>query len=968
MSDNIRQTLNLPETEFPMRAGLPKREPEWAQSWIKKDIYGQLRQKSKTEGRKTFILHCGPPYANGNLHIGHALNFSLKDFVVRSKQMAGFDTVYTPGWDCHGLPIEWKIEESFKAKGKTKEDYSVKEIRDLCRDFAKGWVETQIEDGKRFGVVADFSNPYLTIDAKNEAGIVGELGKMAAKGLVYKGAKSIMWSTVEETSLAEAEVEYADKESLAIYVKFPIIDTDESIVIWTTTPWTMPTNKAVAYGADFDYVLLEATEVFEKATANVGDKVWVADSLKADFAKMVGFTAFKEVKNVKGSYFKGLIAKHPFYNQASPILEGHHVTQDGGTGFVHIAPSHGADDFEIGKKEGLDLICHVNGKGQYDDEIGDLPLTGVKLTGQVIWDAQKLIIEEMTQSGALMRWYKMKHSYPVSWRSKAPLIFRTTPQWFVALDKVAENDTATVRQTALKEIKTIGEAGGWIPAYGENRITAMLSGRPDWCISRQRAWGVPITIMLHKPSGTYTFEAEVFAHIQALVAKDGIDVWETLSVEELLPAGYLEAKGWDASEMQKETDILDVWFDSGTTYAHVVEQKMGQTLPADLYLEGSDQHRGWFNSSLTACVATNGHAPYKQVLTHGFVVDGKGKKMSKSIGNVVAPSQIQKQYGMDILRLWVAGADYNEDIRYSEEIMKGVADSYRRFRNSFRFLLGNLYDFNEAEDTVAYEDMPELEKWVLSKLYSTLEEVQTNYGKYQFRRVYELLHNFCSKELSSLYFDIRKDSLYCDPRNETAEGAEYYKRRRACQTVLMHVLKGITTHLAPVIPFTTDEVWKSAFGETAELHLEDFSKLEDKWFNAELEAKFDAVWDIRNGVNLKIDEKRNAGDVKSNLEVKILYTDNQLKSRGFTEEELADMLVISEFKLQNKDTDTKVKPLTKETGSKVEPLTQNPDYVKCTRSWKYIPKADAVEIADGEYVTKRDDIAMRTNKQKEAAA
>lgn len=955
MSDNIRQTLNLPETEFPMRAGLPKREPEWAKEWIEKDLYTKLREKSKAENRKPFILHCGPPYANGNLHLGHSLQFSLKDFVVRSKQMAGHDVIYVPGWDCHGLPIEWKIEESFKSKGKTKEDYSIQEIRDLCRDFAKSWVDAQIEDAKRFGSMADFANPYLTMNSENEAGIVGELGKMAAKGLVYKGAKSIMWSIIEETSLAEAEVEYADKESLAIYVKFPITGTDESIVIWTTTPWTMPTNKAIAYGVDFDYVLLEATDVFEKATAKIGDKVWVADSLKADFAKMVGFTEYKEVKHVKGSHFKGMIAKHPFYDQDSPILEGHHVTEEGGTGFVHIAPSHGADDFEIGKKEGLELICHVDGKGKYDETIGNLPITNVELTGKIIWDAQKLIIEEMAQSGSLMRWYKMKHSYPVSWRSKAPLIFRTTPQWFVALDKVGANDSDTVRNTALKEIKNIGEAGGWIPAYGENRIRAMLAGRPDWCISRQRAWGVPITIMQHKPTGTYTFEKEVFEHIAALVAKDGIDVWETLSVDELLPAGYLEAKNWQASDMQRETDILDVWFDSGTTYAHVVEQMMGQTLPSDLYLEGSDQHRGWFNSSLTACVATRGHAPYKQVLTHGFVVDGKGKKMSKSVGNVVAPSQIMKQYGMDILRLWVASSDYNEDIRYSEEIMKGAADSYRRFRNSFRFLLGNLYDFNETEDAVAYADLPELEKWVLSKLHTTLSEVQNNYGKYQFRRVYELLHNFCSKELSNLYFDIRKDSLYCDPRAETAEGTEYYKRRRACQTVLNIILKGITTHLAPIVPFTTDEVWKSAFGENAELHLEDFSKLENQWMNTEVEIKFESVWELRDHVNLLIEEKRSAGDIRSNLEVKVHYRNHQVNLLGFSEEEIADMLVVSEFKFGESD-------------AKVEALTQDENYVKCIRSWKYIPKFEAEEIADGEYVTKRDSISLKINKAKEEAA
>ena len=950
MSENIRETLNLPQTDFPMRAGLPKCEPEWLKNWQEKDLYTKLREKSEKEGRENFILHCGPPYANGNLHIGHALNFALKDFVVRSKQMMGYNCLYTPGWDCHGLPIEWKIEQNFKAKGKIKEDFSVKELRDMCRDFAKENVAAQIEDGKRFGAMADFANPYLTMNPKNEAGIVTELGRMASTGLVYKGAKSIMWSTVEETSLAEAEVEYADKESLAIYVKFFIKGSDEAIVIWTTTPWTMPANKAIAYGNDIEYVLLEATNVFEKATAKVGDKVWVSKKLVEDFTKMVGFTEYTELKSVNGSYFENTVATHPFYGYDVPVLPGHHVTEDGGTGFVHTAPSHGADDFIIGQQFGLDLQCHVNGDGSYDETVGDLPNTGVQLQGMNIWDAQKKIIDEMTENATLMRWYKFKHSYPISWRSKAPLIFRTTPQWFVAMDKPADvAGGETVRAKALSEIKRIGEAKGWVPEYGQRRITAMIENKPDWCISRQRAWGVPITIMQHKPTGEYTFEMEVFEHVASLVAKDGIDVWETLSVSELLPQGYLESKGWKAEDMVKETDILDVWFDSGTTYAHVVEDMMGQTLPADLYLEGSDQHRGWFNSSLTSCVATHGHAPFKQVLTHGFVVDGEGKKMSKSIGNVVTPAEIAKNYGMDILRLWVAGADYNEDVRYSEEIMKGVADSYRRFRNTFRFLLGNLYDFNEAENTVAYNDMPELEKWVLHKLHGMLSEVKEAYNAYKFRTVYELLHNFCAKELSNLYFDIRKDSLYCDPRVETEEGAAFYNRRRSCQTVLNVLLKGLTTYLAPIMPFTTDEVWKEAFGKDAELHLEDFMALENAWLNAELDEKFEAVWNLRDAVNLKMEEKRSEGVIKSNLEAKV-----QLENAtSFNLETLADVLVVSEV----------------EAGDlAVESLPQNESYVKCLRSWKYVPKDQAVEIANGEFVTKRDAIALEANKKDVKAA
>lgn len=949
MSENIRETLNLPQTNFPMRAGLPKREPEWLANWQQKDLYSQLRAKSKAQGRKPFILHCGPPYANGNLHIGHALNFALKDFVVRSKQMMGYDCLYTPGWDCHGLPIEWKVEEGFKAKGQTKEDFSVKEIRDMCRSFAKGWVTTQIEDGKRFGSMADFANPYLTMNPKNEAGIVRELGRMADSGLVYKGAKSIMWSIVEETSLAEAEVEYADKESLAIYVKFHVKGSDEAVTIWTTTPWTIPANKAVAYGQDIEYSLIEATNVFEKATAEVGDKVWVSTKLLEEFTKMVGFTEYTVLKTALGSHFEGTVLSHPVYGQDIPMLPGHHVTEDGGTGFVHTAPSHGADDFIIGQEHGLDLECHVLGDGTYDETVADLPSTGVQLSGMVIWDAQKKIIEEMTQNRTLMRWYKFKHSYPISWRSKAPLIFRTTPQWFVAMDKAIEvTGGQTVRQKAMAEIARIGEEKGWVPEYGQRRITAMVENKPDWCISRQRAWGVPITIMQHKPTGAYTFEREVFDHIANKIEKDGIDVWETLSVSELLPEGYLEQKGWKAEDMVKETDILDVWFDSGTTYAHVVEEMMGQALPADLYLEGSDQHRGWFNSSLTSCVATHGFAPYKQVLTHGFVVDGEGKKMSKSIGNVVTPAEIAKKYGMDILRLWVAGSDYNEDVRYSEEIMKGVADSYRRFRNTFRFLLGNLYDFDAAEHAVDYQNLPELEKWVLHKMQGMLADVQKAYNAYKFRTVYELLHNFCAKELSNLYFDIRKDSLYCDPRVETTEGADAYNRRRACQTVLNILLQGLTTHLAPIMPFTTDEVWKEAFGQEAELHLEDFMALDKAWQNAELEKQFEAVWQLRDAVNLEMEKARTAGDIKANLEAKVVVQNNT----GFSADTLADILVVSAVE---------------EGDLQVVSLPQNDSFVKCIRSWKYIAKDQAVEV-EGGFVTPRDAVALKANQQETKAA
>lgn len=947
----LRDTLNLPQTDFPMRAGLPKREPEWVKQWEEIGIYSKLREKSKAENRKPFILHCGPPYANGNLHMGHALNMTLKDFVVRSKQMSGYDAVFTPGWDCHGLPIEWKIEEQLKAEGKSKEDLTTAELRAKCREFAQKWIDVQIGDSRRFGLMADLDDPYITMNRKNEAGILRELGRMAENGLMYKGAKSIMWSTVEETSLAEAEVEYADKESTAIYVKFDIEGTDESVVIWTTTPWTIPSNRAVAYAKDETYVLLEATEVFEKATANVGDKVWVVKNLVEDFTKMVGFTAYTVVKEQQGSAFEGLVARHPIYDRPSPLFEGDHVTTDTGTGFVHIAPSHGAEDFEFGKQYNLDLICRVNGNGTYNEEVGGLPSTGVQLAGQVIWDVQKAIVEEMTQTGHLMRWHKLKHSYPVSWRSKAPLIFRTVPQWYIALDKEFK-DGKTVRQIALEEIQKIGESKGWIPGYGQNRISAMLEGRPDWCISRQRAWGVPITVFKNVTTNEYTFDKEVFDHISGLFEEHGMDVWEEWDTEKLLPEGYLEKKNWQASDLEKETDILDVWFDSGTTYAHVVEEKMEQPLPADLYLEGSDQHRGWFNSSLTACVSTRGHAPYKQVLTHGYVVDAEGKKFSKSLGNGVEPKKLLDQYGMDIIRLWVAAADYNEDIRYGDEIIKGAADAYRRYRNSFRFMLGNLYDFDADKHAVAYDDLPELEQWVLSKFTGMLKEVREAYDAYQFRKVFELTHNFCAKELSNLYFDIRKDSLYCDPRTEIEEDDFYYNRRRSAQTVLNILLKGLTTHLAPIMPFTTYEVWQSAFGDTENVHFENFYMPEDVWQSEDLESDWAQVWDIRDQANLKIEELRKAGRVRSNLEAAVEVTVPESMFDWASEKPWDELLVVSESVVGESDVDAAqvdIRVLTEE------------GYVKCERSWQYVPEDEAVRLEDGTVVSDRDALSLEAN-------
>ncbi|MDE0724453.1 MAG: isoleucine--tRNA ligase [Alphaproteobacteria bacterium] len=862
----LRQTLNLPETEFPMRAGLPKREPEWVKDWLAEDIYGKIRA-ARSES-PSFILHLGPPYANGRFHMGHVLSYVLKDFIVRSKTMQNFNAPFVPGWDCHGLPIEWKVESELREKGKSKDDLSTKELRKLCRDYAGKWVSAQKEDWQRMGCLGDWDEPYLTMNPKNEAGMVRELGRLFNRGYVYKGVKSIMWSTVEETALAEAEIEYHDKESMAIFVAFPVKGTDENVVIWTTTPWTMPANRAVAYGEEVEYSLVEITQAHEKAAANIGAKYWFATELLESATKYCGIEEYAVLKTQKGSAFEGTVLQHPFYDREAPMIEGFHVTVDGGTGFVHIAPAHGAEDFQIGREVGLELECQVLGDGTYSNTVADLSQTDVALAGMDIWKAQKRIIEEMTAQGALLRWYKYSHSYPHSWRSKAPLIFRTTPQWFVAMD----NDK-NLRADALKEIDNVQ----WLPAYGRNRIYSMIEGRPDWCISRQRKWGVPITVFVHKHTGEVVNDAALFEHIAALVEAETIDAWdnriEENRMEELFPAGWLASKGLSLDDLEPQRDILDVWFDSGTTHAHVMraenERKGKESRfhredgkrPADVYWEGSDQHRGWFHSSLLESVASYGEAPYETVLTHGFVVDGKGMKMSKSIGNGVEPEQLLKKYGMDIVRLWVAGSDYTEDIRYSDEIMAGISDGYRRFRNTFRYLLGNLSDFDAQTDTVPYADLPELEKWVLARMANVLTEVKEAYDSYTFHKAYRALYNFCATDLSNIYFDIRKDVLYCDAKSG--------HRRRSVQTVLMALLTEITTHLAPMMPFTTDEVWKERFGEAESVHLALWNDVNPEWQNEAVLEQFTPFWALREQVNLKVEALRSEGDVGSNLDVAV---------------------------------------------------------------------------------------------------
>jgi len=976
-ANGYRDTLNLPQTDFPMRAGLPQQEPKWIERWDGEAIYSTMRKKA--QGRPKFILHCGPPYANGTFHMGHALSYILKDFIVRAKFMDGYDAPFVPGWDCHGLPIEWKVEKDLTAAGKKKSDFTKAEIIAACRKEADKWFNIQRNDWKRFGVMADLENPYRTMDFANEAGEVRVLGEMVAKGCVYKGAKSVNWSTVEQTALAEAEIEYADHTSTAVYVPFEVVGhPNEFVVIWTTTPWTLPANRGVAYGKDIEYVKLtavdgdDAPEYWNKAY--VGKSYWVAKELIESFKEKVGkWFELTKVVDVNGtqkdwvygyelptSYLAPQVASadntqrlahlhHPLYhNRIVPMVEGFHVTTDSGTGFVHTAPAHGAEDFEIGKQFNLPLQCPVAGDGTYEPFTDDDATSDeLKLAGKDIWKTQDEIVAYLRTNGRLLKAYKYKHSYPVSWRSKAPLIFRTTPQWFVSMDELDtdSNHSKSLRETTLAAIKKVE----WIPSHGEKRIASMIENRPDWCISRQRAWGVPITIFHDTKTGEFLKDPMAFECVAKHIEKHGIEAWDTLSVDELL-AGY-DYKDGDKADLVKETDILDVWFDSGTTWSHVLGQRQDlirpstekDMPPADMYLEGSDQHRGWFHTSILTACALTGSAPYRQVLTHGFVVDGDGRKMSKSLGNGVEPQEIMNKYGADILRLWVAASDYSEDVRLSDTIMQTVVDAYRRFRNTFRYLLSNLDDFDANTDMVAYDDLPELEKWVLSRLSQEVEEARKNYSTYNFHKVYERLYTLCNMDLSSLYFDIRKDCLYADSWNS--------HRRRSSQTVQKHLLDALATLLAPIMPFTTEEVWRTAYGQDAEsIHLQPFFAPPASWANAKVAERYAAALDVREGVTKTIEELRSSGDVGSSLEVgvEVGLTDGKAKLlEGF---DWMEFLIVSEAKPAQT---TKAYKATSD---------------KCPRCWQFC--ADIGQHAKHKDVCVRcgDAVEANANKPKVAAA
>ena len=875
---DYRDTVFLPETDFPMRAGLPQREPEWLARWEEIGVYDRLREKAA--GRPAFTLHDGPPYANGHLHIGHALNKILKDMVVRSQQMMGKDARYVPGWDCHGLPIEWKIEEQYRAKGLNKDDVDVVAFRQECRKFAEGWIDIQREEFKRLGITGNWPKPYLTMDYHAEAVIADEFMKFVMNGSLYQGSKPVMWSPVEKTALAEAEIEYHDHTSHMIWVRFPVLagasggdifaKMKAGVVIWTTTPWTIPQNRAVAFNPAIAYGLYRVEAVGEHSTAVAGEVILLADALAEAVMAAAKVERFVRLQDVPADQLQGLALAHPYrgieagageWDYDVPMLAGDHVTDDAGTGFVHTAPSHGDDDYQIGLKYGLPMTYNVEADGSYR---ASLPLFG----GQFIINADGKEgagnvsnIKALHAQGALFAKGKLKHSYPHSWRSKAPVIYRNTPQWFVAIDKPLDDGMSsygeTIRQRALT---SINQLVSWTPIAGRNRLNAMMEARPDWVLSRQRAWGVPLTCFVKKgalptDADFLLRNAEVNARIKAAFEADSADVWFVEGFKEKMLEGIVDPQAYD-----KVNDVLDVWFDSGSTHAFVLRDREDGSVDgiADLYMEGTDQHRGWFHSSMLQASGTKGRAPYRGVLTHGFTLDEKGMKMSKSIGNTVAPEEVIKEYGADILRLWVAQSDYTVDLRIGKEILKGVADSYRRLRNTMRFVLGNLAGFDEAE-RVAPADMPELEQWVLHRLAELDAEVRAGYARYDFQGVFTKLFTFATTELSQVYFDVRKDALYCDAADSL--------RRRAARSVLDLLFHRLTTWLAPVLVFTMEDVWLSRFPQAGtSVHLLDLPETPSAWLNPELAAKWEGIRAVRRVVNGALEVQRSAKVIGASLE------------------------------------------------------------------------------------------------------
>ncbi len=928
MSTDYKTTVFLPKTDFPMKAGLPDLEPRLLARWKEIGLFERLRDQGA--GREKFVLHDGPPYANGHLHIGHALNKILKDVINRCQQMLGKDAHYVPGWDCHGLPIEWKIEEKYRAAGLDKDAVDPIEFRRECREFAAQWIEIQKAEFQRLGLEGDWDHPYTTMAFAAEAQIVRELGKFVMNGGLYKGAKPVMWSVVEKTALAEAEVEYHDHGSITIWVRFPVVKASHpelegaSVVIWTTTPWTMPGNRAVAYGPAMTYHVYRIDQVAEGSLAVPGERLVLGEDLAEQVMADAKVTAFTPVATLPGSALAGTVLSHPLkthpeaaggYAFAVPLLPGDFVTNDTGTGFVHIAPGHGEDDWHLGQAHGIAVPETVQPDGTYYPSIplfaGQQVLAAGR-KGDYYSPVAKPVIEAMKAVGALLHHGKVKHSYPHSWRSKAPLIFRTTPQWFISMQT---NDLRAKALAAIDETR-------WVPAQGRNRIHAMVENRPDWCVSRQRAWGVPITVFVHKTTGEVLRDQAVIDRIAAAVETEGADAWFTSPPERFLGNDY-RAEDWE-----QVGDILDVWFDSGCTHAFVLENGgWGLPWPASLYLEGSDQPRGWFHSSLLESCGTRGRAPYDAVLTHGFVLDEEGRKMSKSLGNVVSPQEVVAQYGADILRLWVVGSDYSEDLRIGPEIIKTQVDIYRRLRNTLRYLLGALDGFTEAERLDAAA-MPPLERWVLHRLAELDGLVRQACNDFQFHNLFAELHNFCAVDLSAFYFDIRKDSLYCDHPTDL--------RRRATRTVMDLLCTCLTRWLAPFLCFTAEEAYLARHpGSTGSIHLEPFFAVPAAWRDDASAERWGKIRDLRRVVTGALEIERGAKRIGSSLQAAplvVMAPDYEIDLDGL---DLAELAITSKIEIARGD----IPPgaFTSADLPGVGVVFRAAEGEKCQRCWRVLP-------------------------------
>ena len=892
------KTLNLPKTSFKMKANLAQKEPLTLRDWKKAEIY----EKSLKEGAPFFVLHDGPPYANGDIHIGHALNKILKDIILKYKRLRGYNAPYIPGWDTHGLPIEWKIMEELGEKAK---NMTPLQIRQECKKYALKWVEKQKEGFKRLGILGNWDNPYITLRPEYEAEQLKVFKEIYENGYIYKGLKPVYWSPTTETALAEAEIEYKDVTSHSIYVKFEgekdltdKLGVDEaSILIWTTTPWTLPANLGVFLHPEFDYGLYKTEK---------GNLV-VAKDLAEDVFKTLDLS-YELLKEFKGTELEYTHYQHPFLDRKGLVMNADYVTIDAGTGAVHTAPGHGADDYNYSLKYNIGILSPVDDKGHMTKEAG-------KYEGMFYAKASKAIVEDLTESGHMLYHTTFVHSYPHDWRSKKPVIFRATEQWFISID---ESD---IRENAIKALENVE----FVPSWGKNRIGSMLETRPDWTISRQRVWGVPIPLFYNRATDEVIYEPEIMDRIIELVKKEGTDIWWKYEAKEIIGDELLEKYNLKDVDIRKERSIMDVWFDSGVSHRSVLVPR-NLPRPADLYLEGSDQHRGWFQSSLLTSIASTKDAPYKRILTHGFTMDGQGRKMSKSLGNTILPKDITEKYGADILRLWVSSVDYREDVRISENILQQMSDAYRRIRNTARFLMGNLNNFDYANDKVDYKDMFEIDKWAMHKLEELKEKTTEYYDKYEFYSLFQEITYFCSMEMSSFYLDIVKDRLYC-------EGTTSIERRSA-QTVLTEVLKVLVRIISPVLSFTADEIWEripEALKEEESVHLSKWIEANPEYLNEELAKKWDKIARLRREVNKKLEAERQTGLIGHSLDARVLLNianDEYSFIKDYTENEVSDLFIVSQVKFVNDN-------LAESEIERISISVEKASGEKCERCWKY---------------------------------